>query len=118
METGLIVHYSSSIHHPSSDRFEEAFHHSQLRYSLRYLAMIGNVSTENITEALQKSLNVCRLAGINSRHHFKKNYVFDATAEVMHVDWLMSKTGFNLMVVHIPLVNERLALWLWELAHS
>ena len=67
-------------------------------------------------EALQKSMQVCHLAGINSKHHFKKIFVFDSSIGTLLVDWRMSKTGFNLLVIQIPLADQKVAAWLWKLA--
>jgi hypothetical protein len=96
--------------------FEEAIHYSKLHYSLRHLTFTADISPENILEALQKSLQICQLAGIESKHHFKKIYVYDASLKTLHIDWRMSKKGFNLMVMQFPLLNQKKALWLWELA--
>jgi hypothetical protein len=115
METTHLTHYT--VPHPfSANEFEEAYYNSRLRYSLRHLAIIENISHEFIMEALQKSLKVCHLLSINSDHHFKKIYVFDSISETLHTDWIMSRNGFNLMVMQIPSMNEKIAEWIWELA--
>jgi hypothetical protein len=116
MKTEHIIHYSINRNKFSSNEFEDAFYHSMLQYSIRHLTFTGNVSPENIIEALQKSLQICRLAGINSKHHFKKIYIYDATIGTLHIDWLLSKNGFNLMVMHTLTMSEKKARWLWELA--
>ncbi len=116
METNIVIHYSSTTHPLSENEFEDAFYNSRLQYSLRHVTIIGNSSQENIEEAIQKSLHVCRMAGINSKHHFKKIYVFDSASGEMHTDWLLSKKGFNLMVMQITSLSEQRAHWLWQLA--
>ena len=116
MEKDIIIHYSSTTHPLFENEFEEAFYNSGLRYSLRQVRIIGNSSQENIREAIQKSLQVCRLAGINSKHHFKKIYVFDSVSGEMHIDWLLSKKGINLIVMQITSLSEQRARWLWQLA--
>jgi hypothetical protein len=98
------------------NEFEEALHNSMRRYSLRHLDFMEDVSEEQIMEALQKSMQVCRLAGVNSVQHFKKIYVYDSEVSTMHIEWRMTKKGLNLMVMQSPSMNERLARWLWELA--
>jgi hypothetical protein len=108
----------SSQHQFMPNEFEEAFYNSTLRYSLRHLKFTENYAQENIMEVLQKSLQVCYLAGVNSKHHFKKIYVFDSNTGTLHIDWLMSKNGFNLMVIQTASVNEKMARWLWELAET
>ncbi len=96
--------------------FEEAIYDSKLHYSLRHLTFAESISPENILEALQQSLQICQLAGIESKHHFKKIYVYDADLNTLQIDWRMSKKGFNLMVMQFPLLNQEKAIWLWELA--
>jgi hypothetical protein len=80
------------------------------------LPFIEEISQENILEALQKSLQVCQLAGINSKQHFKKIYIYDDVVNSIHIDWKMSKRAVNLMATQIPTQNEKTARWLWELA--
>ena len=116
METGIVTHYSSTIHPLIENEFEDAFYNSRLQYSLRHVAIIENISQEDLMDALQRSLQICRLAGFNSKHHFKKIYVFDSTSGVMYTDWLMNKNGFNLMVMQLSSLSEKRARWLWGLA--
>jgi hypothetical protein len=98
------------------NNFEEALQNSMRKYSLRQMNLLEDISEEQISEALQKSMQVCRLAGINSVQHFKKIYVYDPEVSTMHIDWRMTKRGLNLMVMQTPSINERMARWLWELA--
>jgi hypothetical protein len=96
--------------------FEEAMQNSMRKYSLRHLNLMDDISEEQISEALQKSMQVCRLLGINSVQHFKKIYVYDPEVSTMHIDWRMTKKGLNLMVMQTSYMNEKMARWLWELA--
>jgi hypothetical protein len=115
METTCIVRHSIP-ESSSSLEFEEAYYTTSLRYSLRHLLLLEDLHQEIVSEALQKSLQVCLLLGVNSRHHFRKIYVFDSASNELQTDWLMSRHGFNLMVMQLPSQNEKLAQWLWELA--
>lgn len=108
--------YSSTKFQLSISEFEDAFYNARRRYSLRHLVFSGDVTQENIMDALQKSIQICKLAGINSRHHFKKIYVYDTALNTLCIDWRMSNKGFNLMVMQLPSLNEKLARWLWKLA--
>ena len=96
--------------------FEEAFQSSMRRYSLRQLNFIDDISDEQLLESLQKSMQVCSLAGGNSGKHFKKIYVYDPEVSTMQIDWRMTKKGLNLMVMQTPSINEKMARLLWELA--
>jgi hypothetical protein len=115
MDTFHITRYSSYNNFPS-DEFEDALSSAALRYSLEHLILTGMTSGDDILKALQKSIQVCALTGVNSRHHFRKIFVFDSTTGALHTDWLMSKKGFNLMIIHSPLLNEKIARWHWQLA--
>ena len=117
MKTVNISRYPSCKHQFASCGLEDVFYNSKLTYSIRQLSFADNFSTDTIIEeALQKSLEVCYLLGINSRHHFKKVYVYDEKIGVLQIDWLMSRNGFNLMVMQMPTLNEKMARWLWELS--
>ncbi len=115
METDNIIRYSSD--EKLTSFIEEAFYDSKRQYSLRNLPLTDDISQELIIEALQKSFQVCHLAGINSSHHFKKIYVYDADISTMHIDWRMTKKGINLMVTQMSSLNEKTACWLWEMAN-
>ncbi|MEA5260459.1 hypothetical protein VB264_21865 [Arcicella aquatica] len=97
--------------------FEEAIHHSMRQYSLEHLTVTEETSQEHILEAVQKSLTVCRLAGINSEQHFKKIYVYNTDISTLDIDWRMTKKGLNLMIILTSSMNEKMAHWLWELAN-
>ena len=96
--------------------FEDALQNSMRRYSLRQLNFMDDISQENISDAVQKSMQVCRLVGVNGVQHFKKIYVYDPDISTMQIDWRMTKKGLNLMVMQTPSMNEKMARWLWELA--
>jgi len=103
MKTDYITIYASN--EDQSIEFEEALHNSLRQYSLLHLPFIEEISQENILEALQKSLQVCQLAGINSKQHFKKIYIYDDVVKSIHIDWKMSKRAVNLMATQIPTQN-------------
>ncbi len=117
MNTAVIIRYSSNAKQDVANEFEEAFYDSLRQYSLRHLPFTEDISHERIEDALQKSLQICHLAGINSGLHFKKIYVYDAESSVLQIDWRMSKRAVNLMVTQISALNEGTARWLWELAN-
>ena len=116
METVHISRYPSCKYQFASWGIEDAFYNSKLTYSIRQLSFTDGFSTELIVEAFQKSLLICNLLGINSKHHFKKVYVYDAQLGILQIDWLMSRNGFNLMVMQMPSINEKMARWLWALS--
>ncbi len=116
MKTVHISSYPSCKHQFASWGFEDVFYTTKLTYSIRQMYLTGSFSTEIVIDALQKSLQVCCLLDIDSKHHFKKVYVYDAQTGVLHADWLMSRNGFNLMMMQMPSINEKVARWLWKLS--
>jgi hypothetical protein len=119
MKTEYITIYASDEDSSANTiaNFEDAFYSSLRQYSLQNLPFVENISPENILEALQKSIQVCHLAGINSKQHFKKIYIYDDDIKTVHIDWKMSKRALNLMATQFPTHNEKTALWLWELSN-
>ncbi len=117
MTTFHIVPHSHHQHASASNKFEEDIYDAALIYSLKNMWLISDLTEENLTDAIKKCLQVCKLADINTRQHFKKIYVFDAKGGNLHVDWLMSKSGFNLLVMQMNAMNEKTAHWLWQLSN-
>lgn len=79
------------------------------RYSLRKLNFMPDISQEDILQAVQKSMQVCCLAGINSLQHFKEVHVFNAEQSNVQIDWSMTKIGLDLMVMQTPSLNKPMA---------
>ncbi len=115
METLELIRYYEADDY-LFDKFEEDITNATLTYSMEQLILTGLTSEEDMLKALQKSIQVCALTGAKINQHFKKIFVFDSKTGSIHTNWLMSKKGFNLMIIHSPLLNERIARWLWELA--
>lgn len=115
METFHITRYSYNNNF-SFDEFEDAVTNAALLYSTEHLLLTGLTTAEDIFKAIQQSIRVCALTGEKSSHHFKRIYVFDSSTGALHSDWRMSRKGFNLVVIHSPLLNEHIARWHWQLA--
>lgn len=116
MRNDSITLFSLRETNACTHNFEEALQHSMRKYSLRNLRFMDEISQEQLSNTLQKSIQVCRMAGENSILHFKKIYVYDAELNTMKIDWRMTKKGLNLMIMQTPSVNEQMARWLWKLA--
>jgi hypothetical protein len=114
METYSISLYQTEPHHVAIHEFEEALRYSTLCYTMRHLQLAGAGLQQDLQQALQSAIQVCKLAGINSTEHFKPIYVGDSANGTIYMDLLMSKKAFSLMMMHLP-VNEQTARWLWEL---
>jgi hypothetical protein len=105
----------SPIQNRAINEFEEALRNAQFCYSLRDVERIGKIPAEKLSQALQAALVICKLAGQNSQWHFKQIYVYDENLHTLHTDWLLSRSGYNLMVMQIPQLNQNKAIWIWEL---
>ena len=99
------------------DFFQDAYYNSKLIYSLQDLSFDENPLPIDIINALQKSIQICQLSGIQSEHHFKKIFVYDTETKSIRVDWKMSQNGYNLMIMQLPFLNEKIANRLWFLAN-
>lgn len=118
MKRNQITHYYQNKNQLALYDFEEMMHDVKLIYSLNQLSFLRYVADENIIEALQKSLMTCHLVGENSKRHFKQIYVFDDCQGVMHIDWLISKKGINLMIMQMKTIDKNRASWLWKMADN
>ena len=115
MEAFQITPYSSRNNYFYQNEFEDAVYHSARSYSMQHLIVAGITSQEDILKALQRAMKVCSLAGIDARLHFEKIFVYDVNNETIYTDWLMTKKGFNLILIQYPLLNEKIARWLLEI---
>ncbi len=102
----------------SLNEFEDAIYHSARSFSMQHLIIAGITSQEDIIRAIEKAMLVCSIAGIDSSIHFKKIYVHDVQNGVTYTDWMMTKKGFNLILIQYPHLNEKVAQWLLELVES
>lgn len=118
MTSNAMTYYPIKSQSFYNRKFEEAFHDTMLVYSLLDLAILGDLSEENFQKALQQSIETCYLAGINSNYHFKQVYVFDNTIGTLRIDWRLSKTGLNLIIIQTPLLNNKMAIWQLKLAEN
>jgi hypothetical protein len=112
----LTQQYSAFSPNADYNKWKDSFYESKLLFSLHHLTFVGDISNESILDALGKSIKICDCAGENSKNHFKQIYVFDKDSDSMHIDWMMSKTGFNLLILQIPSLNNKIAKWIWNLA--
>ncbi len=115
METYAITLYLQQQRAVAIDEFDEALRYQDLRYQLRHLWQAGFSPADNIQQALQRAIEVCRMANINPREHFRPLYVFDSVTGNVSVDWMMSKRGFTLLMLQLP-ATEQTASWWWQLS--
>ncbi|MBC7488588.1 MAG: hypothetical protein H7282_17755 [Cytophagaceae bacterium] len=116
MEQNHTSYLISTQNQIASSEFEDSFYEARQIYSMSHVRFVGSLSQQMTLKALDKSFEICRLAGIKSKHHFKKVFIFDATIGTILIDWQMSKTGFSLMMIEISSADEKLELWLRKLA--
>ncbi|MCP9769875.1 hypothetical protein EGI22_18375 [Lacihabitans sp. LS3-19] len=116
MRTNDITLYFSNPQAKVIENFEEAFFDVNRKYSLHQVPLVRGLSEESLTQALQDCLKVCQLAGINSKHHFCKIYIYDEQTNSLLIEWKMTQKGLNLLLMQMPLLNENIAKCYWEMA--
>lgn len=116
MSTQLTNQNLARLYQFNTIEFDDAFYNATLKYYLRHLAFMGNISNEILLDALKKSLQICYLANINSKQHFKQVYLYNNATSTLQLDCFMSKNGFYLMLMQMPSINKNLASWLWKLS--
>ena len=116
MKNCHLVPYTANEYSKNLKDFQAAAYNAGTEYSLYNLVLTENISPENTAEALRKALELCLLAGIDDKYHFRKIYIYDATVKTLLPDWRMSRNGFNMVVMQLPLQNQKRARWLWRLS--
>ena len=117
MKNHAIVPYSTENYLAFLNELKESILHSKLQYSTFDLQLIQEISNEEIENAIKNAITICHLVGIESKFHFKKIYVFDVDNKSINIDWRISKKGFNLVVMQFQKLNQKNAVWLWQLAN-
>jgi hypothetical protein len=115
MEENVIIRYSPNQNQKVVEEFENAIYDSLCKYSFRHLPFSKKITEEIIHEALQKSIQICQLAGVNSQYHFKKMFVYEDQQHHIIIDWKMSKKAVNLMVTQMKQPDRNTAQWIWKL---
>ena len=116
MKNYHLVHYTANEYSENIKNFQSAAYNVGMEYSLYNLVFNENISPEITADALRKALELCQLAGIEDKYHFRKIYIYDAALKTLLPDWRMSRNGFNLVVMQLPLPNPDRARWLWRLS--
>ena len=116
MQNQAIVAYATENYLDFLTALKESIIHTNLEYSSIDLKVFQEISDEEIDEAIKNALSICHLVGIESKFHFKEINVFDVDFNTINIDWRMSKKGFNLVVMQLQKLNQKNAVWLWQLA--
>lgn len=94
----IIQSYPTGIPKGIAD-FQEALVARELYFSTSSLESIYK-STEEITEAIAKSIKVCRHAGISWDQHFRAVFLCDNESHSIKKDWKMSKLAYCLSILN------------------
>ena len=116
MKNHAIVPYATENYLAFLKDLKESILYSSLQYSSNDLQLIQEMSHNDIDQAIKNAIAICHLVGIESKYHFKKIYFFDLNYNKLNTDWRMSKKGFNLVVMQFQKLNQKNAIWLWQLA--
>ena len=118
MKNHAIVPYATENYLGFLNELKESILYSNLKYSIRDLQLIQEMSDEDIKESIKNAIAICHLVGIESNFHFKKIYIFDLDYNKLNIDWRMSKKGFNLVIMQFQKITPKNAIWLWQLADN
>ncbi len=104
-----IVVYPSYIDERASviDEFEEVLTCKTLSCYASLLVQNGLQDGSGLEHALYNSINVLNAAQVPVRNHFRK--VFICTGNEIKTDWLVSKLGFKLIIMHADETNPVIA---------
>lgn len=117
MKNHVIIPYASENYLSFLAALKESILYANLPYSRIDLQLFQEISDDEIEDAIKKAISICHLVGIETKYHFKKIYVFDDHDKTINVDWRMSKKGFNLVIMQFQKLNQKNAIWLWQLAN-
>ena len=116
MKKHEIVPYSTENYLAFLNELKESILNTNLQYSISDFQLIQEISDHKIEDAIKNAIAICHLVGIESKFHFKKIYIFDLDKNTLNIDWRMSKKGFNLVFMQFQKLNQKNAIWLWQLA--
>ena len=116
MKKFAIVPYATENYLTFLNELKESILYLSLQYSSNDLQLIQEMSNDEIDESIKNAIAICQLVGIESKYHFKKIYIYDLNYNKLQVDWRMSKKGFNLVMMQFQKLNQKNAIWLWQLA--
>jgi hypothetical protein len=118
MKNHAIVPYATENYLAFLAALKESILYANLQFCIKDLQLIQEMSDNEMDKAIIKAISICHFVGIESKFHFKKIYTFDADKNTIKTDWRMSKKGFNLVVMQFQKINQKNAIWFWQLADN
>jgi len=82
------------------DELEEAMIHRMLQFKATSLHEAGFDTFEELNEAIERAMRVCRNAGIPVREHFKSVYISDENEHLVIQDWMLSRFAYLLVMLN------------------
>jgi hypothetical protein len=90
--------------------FADAIHDNELKYNCKDLYYAGIENDNELGDAILKSIQVIKQAGLLPHHHFKHMYVTELDTGNTYNDWRISRMGFLLILMHAtgnsPVLNK------------
>ncbi len=87
---------------------EEMLINRKLRHLATDLALFGIDRPEEITEAIERAIEVCRMAGVPVAEHFKP--VFFCRNNKVFRDWRLSDLALKLAIINAGIDHEFVCL--------
>jgi hypothetical protein len=86
-----------------------------MRYGVDDLIEAGFLSETDALKAIQDSINWLVLSGQEPKQYFYSCYICDPTDNTVYRHWKMNKKGFITVIIHAPVLTQRLAKIRWKL---
>ena len=93
-----IVLYNSSLYNKSYEEFKQLMFDIELSYLASELLNYGFISPNEIEEAVNRAVRICKTAGLNIKKNFKPIYVYKNGDIVC--DWRLSALGRKLVFLN------------------
>ncbi len=93
-----IVEYNYTTIPEVIKNFEDVLTARKLTHLASEMALLGIEDPEDINEAIEKAIMVCKRAGIRAADHFKPVY-FCKNSKIFR-DWRMSDFAFKLAIIN------------------
>lgn len=103
-----IVVYDQNIKNKALDQFYEIVADSELKFFASEMLLFGFNDMEQIEQAVERAIKICKSASIPVRKNFKSVYL--SYQGTVICDWKISSLGRKLLILNadasIPLVAE------------
>ncbi|MFA0960502.1 hypothetical protein AB9P05_01720 [Roseivirga sp. BDSF3-8] len=95
-----IIEYNRGYSNPYTDAFQEALDNHELRFTSRNLQEFGFDTYGELSQAINRAMQVCALSGMPVDKHFRCVYLSDEVSKTVCQDWKLSKLAYTLVLLN------------------